>query len=149
MHSLYQEVWSCLYLNRVTKSANKLLYMRNVFFLSLPGPPISPAPNTKGKPASSTFPSSPLHQLSVCSSLANCDFLHEMGTGVTLACGAGAGQGRGSWPHCGGARHPLPSESAKEVRRGLQTIVAAHAFFIMLAFCLENITHPTSKLLQA
>lgn len=35
--------------------------------------------------------------------------------------------------------------SAREVRCGLQEAAAAHAFFIALDFCLENVTHPTHK----
>lgn len=38
--------------------------------------------------------------------------------------------------------------SAREVRCGLQEAAAAHAFFIALDFCLENITHPTHKVFQ-
>lgn len=100
------------------------------------------------------FPSSPLPQLSICSSLANCGYLPEVENGITLAHWAGAVGGqcwpsrRGSPPHHSGTGELLPLQSAKEVRCGLQTIVAAHAFFITPAFCLENIIQPTCKVFR-
>lgn len=83
--SPYQEFWSCLYLKRVAKLADKLLYRRNIL-----SPSPSLLPQCDGQ-ADFFPPSPPAHSLSFpFACLANCGYLPEMEIGITLAGLAGA-----------------------------------------------------------
>lgn len=136
-----------------------LLYTRNIPSLSLPAHPALPSSkrNCKGQ-AGFSLPSPPARSLSfpfvLLWLIVAISPWWKLASSWQALCHPGAVGGRccprrrRSPPCHGEAGEPLPLESAKEVRRGLQTVVAAHAFFITLAFCLENIIHATRKVFQ-
>lgn len=135
-----------------------LLYMRNIIFLSLPAHPVLPRFKEDCEGQAGLSPLSP-SACSLCFPFVPVWLIVAFSPRWKSASpwqtpghpGAVAGwccPGQRVNSHCrGGAGQPLPLESAKEVRCGMQMIVAAHAFFITLAFCLENI-HPTRKVFQ-